>query len=148
MANNSEEEGYAEVRGDLFSSKDSLVHCVSADLAMGKGIALKFKEKFGQVEYLKSQRKVVGEVAVLKVTPPFRCIFYLVTKPWYYAKPSYETLRQCLHELKKLCTTHSITRLAMPRIGCGLDQLQWPMVRSIIQGVFNGTGINITVYCL
>ena len=43
--------------GDLFSCdpESSLAHCVSADLHMGKGIAVLFKKKFGCVSELKRQ---------------------------------------------------------------------------------------------
>ena len=46
--------------GDLFSSRetDSLAHCVSKDLAMGKGIAVIFKKTYGGVEELKAQSKL------------------------------------------------------------------------------------------
>jgi len=56
-----------EKEGDLFYQKnDSLAHCVSEDLAMGKGIAKIFKQKFGCVNQLKSQQKSVGEVCFLQ----------------------------------------------------------------------------------
>lgn len=32
-----------EINGNLFDSSDSLCHCVSTDLKMGKGIAIEFK---------------------------------------------------------------------------------------------------------
>lgn len=41
------------VYGDLFSAKVSLAHCVGADFRMGMGIAVKFRDLFGQVDYLK-----------------------------------------------------------------------------------------------
>jgi len=44
-----------EVQGDLFTSSDSLVHCVSRDLHMGKGIATEFKKQFGGVDELRQQ---------------------------------------------------------------------------------------------
>lgn len=67
-----------EQRGDLFSCASSvaLAHCVSVDLAMGKGIAVAFKTKFGGVADLKSQKKQIGEVAVLKHNGRF--VYYLV----------------------------------------------------------------------
>jgi len=49
---------FTEVRGDLFTSCDSLVHCVSRDLHMGKGIATEFKKKFGGVDELRRQSKL------------------------------------------------------------------------------------------
>ena len=46
-----------ETKGDLFycSESESLAHCISADVAMGKGIAVIFKKKFGGVRELKNQ---------------------------------------------------------------------------------------------
>ena len=43
------------IKGDLFtcSNNASLAHCISRDLAMGKGIAKLFKEKFGNVKQLR-----------------------------------------------------------------------------------------------
>ena len=48
---------YSEVKGDLFGcpATSSLGHCVSQDMAMGKGVATLFKEKFGGVAELKAQ---------------------------------------------------------------------------------------------
>jgi hypothetical protein len=47
-----------EIKGDLFDAKECLCHCVSADFYMGKGIAVEFKERFGHVDELLSQKKV------------------------------------------------------------------------------------------
>jgi len=47
-----------EVRGDLFTSSDSLAHCVSRDLHMGKGIATEFKKQFGGIDELHQQSKL------------------------------------------------------------------------------------------
>jgi len=41
--------------GDLFTANCSLAHCVGADFRMGMGIAVKFRDLFGQVDYLKQQ---------------------------------------------------------------------------------------------
>lgn len=48
-----------EEHGDLFScpENEALAHCVSQDFAMGKGIAVQFKKKFGGVAELKRQGK-------------------------------------------------------------------------------------------
>ncbi|KAK3922384.1 ADP-ribose glycohydrolase OARD1 [Frankliniella fusca] len=56
-----------QVLCDLFSAPDdhALAHCVGADLRMGKGIAVDFRVTYGNVDFLKVQGKVPGEVAVL-----------------------------------------------------------------------------------
>ena len=48
---------FLEVKGDLFSCPptSSLAHCVSEDMAMGKGVAVLFKKEFGGVGELKAQ---------------------------------------------------------------------------------------------
>jgi len=60
-----------EVQGDLFTSSDSLVHCVSRDLHMGKGIATEFKKQFGGVDELRQQS--------------MRVLFYLMHGDWVSA---------------------------------------------------------------
>lgn len=44
-----------EINGDLFEAKTSMAHCVGADLKMGMGIAVKFKQLFGGEAELKRQ---------------------------------------------------------------------------------------------
>ncbi len=48
---------YSEVQGDLFTcpSHFSLGHCVSEDMAMGRGVATFFKSMFNSVGELKKQ---------------------------------------------------------------------------------------------
>ena len=57
-----------EVIGDIFSCPvtSSLSHCVSSDFKMSRGIAVKFRELFGQVEEMQRKRPSVGEIVVLK----------------------------------------------------------------------------------
>jgi O-acetyl-ADP-ribose deacetylase (regulator of RNase III) len=45
-------------------------------------------------------------------------------------------------------STHHVNHLAMPRIGCGLDGLEWDKVKLIIQRVFKQTECEITIYTL
>ncbi|XP_068708514.1 ADP-ribose glycohydrolase OARD1-like isoform X1 [Montipora foliosa] len=137
-----------EKHGDLFSCPDneSLAHCISADARMGKGIAVIFKKKFGGVDDIKSQGQKPGGVAILKRGG--RYVYYLVTKEKYFHKPTYDTLQSSLEAMKDHCISHGVTSLSMPRIGCGLDGLQWSRVQDIIDKVFQETDIRVTVYTL
>ena len=137
-----------EVSGDLFGSSDSesLCHCVSRDLRLGKGIAKLFREKFGRIDELKSSGAGVGDIAVLKMKNRF--IYNLVTKEVYSGKPTYDTLRKSLEKMRDHAKKHNVTKINMPRIGCGLDGLSWPAVRTLVNNVFRQTDIIITVYTL
>jgi len=47
--------------------------------------------------------------------------------------------------MRRLIINNNIKFIAMPKIGCGLDRLQWGMVREIITEVFNDLDIEILV---
>ena len=41
---------------------------------------------------------------------------------------------------------HNVTKLAMPKIGCGLDGLAWPKVKDIIKEIFYNDVVSIVIY--
>ena len=143
----SQEAALREVRRDLFSidfeHEYSLCHCISEDLAMGKGIAVLFRDKFGRIDELKRQQRREGEVAFLSSGSCM--IYYLITKPRYWNKPTYESLERCLVELRLDMQSRGMRKLGMPRIGSGLDGLEWSLVRAVIEKVFRGSNIDILV---
>ncbi|KAM6924969.1 ADP-ribose glycohydrolase OARD1 [Xenentodon cancila] len=136
------------VTGDLFSCPvdEALAHCISEDYRMGAGIAVLFKKRFGGVHELKEQNKVMGQCAVL--TREKRFIYYLITKKKFSQKPTYDSLRRSLEDMKSHCVNNEVMRISMPRIGCGLDRLQWAKVSEILEEVFKHTEITVTVYSL
>lgn len=75
-----------------------------------------------------------------------RYIFYLVTKARYFHKPTIASLESSLRVMRDLCVTNNIRQLAMPRIGCGLDKLDWNQVSELIQRIFANDDIEITIY--
>ncbi|XP_037934199.1 ADP-ribose glycohydrolase OARD1-like [Teleopsis dalmanni] len=135
-----------EVEGDLFSAPKnfSLAHCVAADFGMGAGIAVKFKQMYGSVDELLSQGVQTGGVAVLKDNDRF--VYYLVTKRVSSGKPTYNSLRSSLQAMCEHMRCNNVDKLAMPRIGCGIDGLQWDKVSTELKGVFGKDKLEIVVY--
>lgn len=129
---------------------------------MGAGVALALVRRFPSMksevrDCLKDtplcQR--VGQVVFYVDDTTNAVVANMVTKIHYWDKSStmpqgayLNNLRQCLILVKQVMLERGIKKLAMPKIGCGLDRCSWMEVESIILDVFDGTDIDITVCVL
>ena len=118
---------------------------------MGAGIAREFAKrgvkrelKEGIISFNYTERERIGQCVATKATG-WRVELNLITKQKYWQKPTYETLKMTLEELKSCCVRNDIFYIAMPKIGCGLDKLEWSKVKAIIEEVFAGTDIEILI---
>lgn len=132
-----------EIEQNLFNlspSKYYYVHAASCDCAMGKGIAAQFVNKYaGMKEFYLNENPSLGE-AIL-----YKNVFTLFTKYRYYSKPTLSVMEKCLQALKNQVENLGIRYIAMPRIGTGLDRLDWKDVLFLIEKTFGQTDINIAV---
>lgn len=131
---------YSEVKKDLFSVDRSwhLAHCISRDAALGAGIAVQFKRRFN-LRQLNELHMYVGQAVLIDR------VYNLVTKDRYWQKPTYQSLRATLIDMKEQAVRYNVQRIAMPAIGAGLDRLDWKKNRDIIKDVFADTNIEIMV---
>ena len=133
------------IKKDLFTIGNDyyLAHCISADFALGAGIAKTFNSKYNmRFKLFNSHPNYVyrGGDALLVDN-----VFNLVTKAKCFQKPTYESLTEALEMMRDKIISLKINNLAMPMIGCGLDRLQWLRVIKIIENVFMDTDINILI---
>lgn len=145
---------YQESKGDLFDldEKYVLAQCISLDCIMGKGIALEFNKRFkGMKKWLISLIKTNG-YNYPKTIPAYQDkklrVFNLITKNKAWEKPTYETITVCIKEMADYCRRHNVKYLGMPKIGCGLDRLDWDRVSAIIKEEFQDIDIDIQVLYL
>lgn len=139
-----------EKKGNLFELDDKyvLAHCISEDCAMGAGIAVEFNKRYrGMKGYCV---RVIKEnhlsfPCVVPYSNNDSMVFNLITKKVYYGKPTYTTITKCIQEMAFMCKSFNIKYLAMPKIACGLDRLQWGKVREIIKEEFRNLDIEIEV---
>lgn len=145
---------YKEEHRDLFSVSNDyyLAHCISADFAMGKGIAVEFNKRFNMKNVLTNKYPDYFSFFVNKFSEEYDgdCILEgrvlnLITKKRYYNKPSYKTLECALAWMKIIVRENNIKKIAMPLIGCGLDRLKWSKVSKIIKSTFKDTDIEILI---
>lgn len=131
---------YTEEKRDLFSVPEDyyFVHCISADFALGKGIALEFKKRFDMKNRLKASGQSGKCILIDRV-------FNLVTKETWRRKPTMQSVTECLSELRKQVTEKDIKKLAMPEIACGLDGLDWNEVSEQVRRIFSDTDVKIIV---
>ena len=140
-----------EEQRDLFTVPTDyiLVHCISSDFAMGAGIAKEFTKRGVKAQLQRKYQNVeVGDCLISHATD-WDVELSLVTKEKYWQKPTYKTMRMALEDAKLLCCEGIMSdenvKLAMPRIGCGLDKLEWSKVKAIIKEVFADTDVEILV---
>jgi len=133
-----------EKKGNLMRSGVSLAHCVSKDLKMFKGLAKSFRDEWpGQIYQLKKMDLQVGDVGAIKVKERF--IYHLITKEWCNDQPTYDNLRKSLNNMKEHMVENDIAEVSLPKIGCGMNRLSWPVVKMMIEEVFDDTGIKINI---
>lgn len=142
---------HEEIR-DLFTCDNSyyLAHCISADFALTKGIAVEFDKRFDMrrklrkqyPSYLKSDwaaRHGRGDALIIDK------VINLITKERYWEKPTLDNVGNALATLKEHAHEKQIDKVAMPLIGCGLDRLKWKDVKQKIFDVFQDTNMEILV---
>lgn len=160
---------FTEQQGDLFSVNDNhqpnsycLAHCISADLAMCGGIAVgfnhhfdmrdKLKERYAYYNLVRDFQRSGAMVLPVDVKEDWltgqlvnTTVYNLVTKAYVYDKPTYDSITAAIQRLKNCMVRDGKTKLAIPKLGCGIDGLDWERVKTIIQSTFADTHINIVV---
>lgn len=133
-----------EIKMNLFNigSDYALAHCISSDCKMGAGIAVEFQKRFN----LRIQLMSLPEEQRIRPTCiRINHVYNLITKECYYHKPSLDTVRVALEKMREQLLENGVEKLAMPRIGSGLDGLPWLSVKEIIEAVFKDTDIEIRI---
>jgi len=130
-----------EEKRNLFEVDDKyyLAHCISEDCKMGAGIAVEFQKKF------KLRNKLLQCDPEYPMCIQIGRVFNLITKAKYWNKPTYLSLEHALYMMMDLAIENDIKFIAIPKLGCGLDRLQWGLVRNNIEFVFKDTDIEILV---
>ncbi len=146
-----------ESQGDLFDLNSEWVfaHCISSDVtkyrAMGAGIAKTFRQKYPDMPGEISKSLKVGKA--VRYQEGDQVIYNLVTKKNVYnrvgrgmtLKEYNYNLRVALGDLRRQMIKNKEKKLAMPKIGSGLDGGSWFLIRRIIEDVFKETSIEIII---
>ena len=75
-------------------------------------------------------------------------IYNLVTKERFCEKPDLSTLSKTLETMKIHACTNGVFTFAIPKLGCGLYQMNWQEVVKLLRVIFAYADVQIVVYTL
>lgn len=145
-----------EENRDLFTVPQGyyLAHCITADFSLGAGVARKIDEVYNMREKLFDRYDFSSSISGFN-TDSHMCqvltidnVYNLVLKKNPSKKAKYKKMRCVLENLKTEMEVNLVTKVAMPKIGCGHEGLDWDKVKEIIEEVFDDTGIEILICSL
>jgi O-acetyl-ADP-ribose deacetylase (regulator of RNase III) len=119
-------------------------HCISACRSQSKGVAktiCSMCPENWQVYFAP-----VGSISVTKAKD--FCVINLITKAKKNDKPTYYHLEKCLQALRREIVTREIKQLAIPRLGSGLDGMDWSIVFGMIKSALRGLILDLYIYVL
>jgi len=136
---------------DIFSSDaDAIVNTVNCKGVMGKGLALKFKERYPEMykEYksLAKQGKItIGKLMLFK-TKDGRIIINFPTKYHWRHKSKTEYIEKGLRYFVDNYKDWKIRSVAFPQLGCGEGGLKWEEVKPIMEKYLEDIDIKVEIF--
>ena len=77
-----------------------------------------------------------------------RYIYILVTKARFCDKSNLSTLSKTLESMKSHASMNGVSTIARPKLGCGLDQMNWQEIVKLLRDIFTYADVQIVVYTL
>ena len=133
----------------ILQQPNSIGHCISADARMSKGFADFLSHRIpGLRSTCRKAKLFMGQVFPFWDSTGNRYIYNLVTKERYCDKPNLSTLSTTLEAMKIHASTNGVSTIAIPKHGCGLDQMNWQEVVKLLRDIFAYADVQIAVYTL
>ena len=114
----------------ILAASTCIAHSVSSDSALGKGLASALACSYLELQQMwKMSLDLFSPgsfVAYFNQSNRYLCNF--LTKRQFFDKPTYGTLELSLQALKQHLKRRNIQEVAIPKLGCGYDQLHWATV--------------------
>ena len=138
----------------IYGAKDSILqqpnsigHCISADAPVSKSFADFLSHRIpGLRSTCRKARLFMGQVYPFRDQTGKRYIYNLVTKEIFCDKPKLSTLSKTLEAMKIHASTNGVSTIAIPKLGCGLDQMNSQEVVKLLRDIFVYAEVQIVVY--
>ena len=133
----------------ILQQPHSIGHCISADAKMSKGFAEFLSQRIpGLRDTCRRTKLLTGQTFPFWDQTGNRYVYNLVTKSKCSEKPNLPTLSLTLEGMKSHARLYGIPTIAIPKTGCGLDQMNWQEVVKLLTDIFAYSNIRIVVYTL
>ena len=133
----------------IFQQPNSIGHCISADARRSKGFADFLSHRISGVRSTcRKARLFMGQVYPFWDSTGKRYIYNLVTKEKFYDKPNPSTLSKTLEAMKIHASMTGVSTIAIPKLGFGLDQMNWQEIVKLLREIFAYADVQIVVYTL
>lgn len=139
-------------RGDIFETETNvaLAHGCNCAGAMGKGIAVPFKEHWLAMYQAYKAKCGSGEFTPGKVFPwkdetSGRTIYNLGTQRTWRTKATLEAIEQSVSTMLRLAEENSTLTIAMPLIGAGLGGLAAADVKAVLDRLAGESSVRLIV---
>ena len=129
-----------------FQANTAIAHCISADAKMSEGFEETICRRVNGLQKICRRAKTTVGSALPYWDPESNNFIYnLVTKSKFFEKPKLDNIRLSLANMRGHALPNNITKISMPKSGCGLDKLQCTDVFKLIQDTFKYSGIQIQI---
>ena len=117
----------------IFQANTAIAHCISVDAKMIKRFAETICRRVdGLQKFCRKAKTTVGSALPYWDPESNNFIYNLVTKPKFFEKATLDNLQISLKNMRGHALLNKITKISMPKIGCGLDKLLWTNVFKLI----------------
>lgn len=138
------------IEGDIFDSPAQvIVNTVNTVGVMGKGLALSFKKRYPDM--FESYKKVcekhqltIGKLMLYQEADHWILLF--PTKENWRNPSKLEYIEKGLMKFVNSYAEKHITSIAFPKLGCGNGELNWDLVRPIMEKYLKPLPIDVYIY--
>ena len=121
----------------ILQRPNSIGHCIFADARMTKGFADFLSHRIpGLRSACLKAKLLMGQVLAFCDSTGQRYIYNPVTKEMFCDKPNLSMLSKALESMKIHASTNGVSTNAIPKVGWGLDHMDWQEVVKLLRDIF------------
>jgi len=125
-----------------------LANGISSDLNFGAGLPALFEKVYNMKQKIETfyTDEETGELDIVPGEAiPVDNVYNLVVKESSYQKPDKDSLLDAITDMRDWMEEELVTKLAIPKICCGENGLEWDDVKAMFEFVFDDSDVQILV---